>query len=412
MNSRTRPARSGAARASGRGEYAELAARLTDRDRWIVRMLAEHRVLTTTHLTALAFAHTGARRAQRRLRALADMGVIDHFRPLRPSGSAPAHWVTTPLAFTMLAAEDGHHDPTAPGPGHRGVGRGLALAHNQQLGHQLGINTCLTHLATATPTPTPTPTAATSAVPGGCVGEVSLWWGQARCTHLLGPARPDAFVIWTDTRQPTPTGELAARLAFALEYDTGTETLAHLAAKLAGYHALALASAVRTPVLFWLPTLRREHHARAALADTLTAHEHPGLVPVATAHPHPHLPGQGWHPHSPIWRPVTTGPGHPPHTEPATALSLAQLASRHSNRARAGLIHHDLADHPAHPDRDTTDTGPWARTGESARPGGPFHPSCHWHAPTPTAPQPTPVRHRSETPRRRPTAGDGAERRR
>ena len=34
---------------------AALAGRLTARDRWLLRMLLEHRVLTTTHITELAY---------------------------------------------------------------------------------------------------------------------------------------------------------------------------------------------------------------------------------------------------------------------------------------------------------------------------------------------------------------------
>ena len=47
------------------------------------------------------------------------------------------------------------------------------------------------------------------------------------------------------------------------ELDFGTEPLARLAAKLDGYAQLAAATHP-TPVLIWLPSPRREAHAREA----------------------------------------------------------------------------------------------------------------------------------------------------
>jgi hypothetical protein len=374
-------------------------------------MLAEHRVLTTTHLTALAFTPAGTRRAQRRLHELADMGVIDSFRPIRAVGSAPAHWVTTPVAFAVLAAEDDRpHNPTTTKAPHRGVARGLALAHNQQLRHQLGVNTCLTDLVT-TSSDSHTRTDTPITTPGR--GRVDLWWGQARCQYLLAPARPDAYLVWTDLRSadrdpmtataaPVPTegsegseGSEGRGYAFALEYDTGSETLARLAGKLAGYHALALATAIRTTVLFWLPTPARETNARHTLARALGELPYPDLVPIATAHPHPQLPGRGWHPHAPIWRPLTANADPTPCTDlPTTrgdargdrATSLAQHAYHaHSLTSTGARLAHRTHAQPNPSDTiDTPDTGgPAPRTTPSQQ---------LWVAPPPLAPAPSPVR--------------------
>ena len=56
-----RPDRAGGRLARSPGLLAALAARLTARDRWLLRMLHEHRVLTTTHITQLAFGTTPRR---------------------------------------------------------------------------------------------------------------------------------------------------------------------------------------------------------------------------------------------------------------------------------------------------------------------------------------------------------------
>lgn len=67
-------------------------------------------------------------------------------------------------------------------------------------------------------------------------------------------------------------------MSFFLEHDTGTEPLARLRAKLAGYDGLAGSPRYQLPVLFWLPTTGREQHLRRLLHRTT-----PTRVPVATA---------------------------------------------------------------------------------------------------------------------------------
>ena len=59
---------------------------------------------------------------------------------------------------------------------------------------------------------------------------------------------------------------------------------ARLAAKLDRYAQLAAATHP-TPVLFWLPSPRREAHAREHLTRALRQLERPDLVPVATTTP-------------------------------------------------------------------------------------------------------------------------------
>lgn len=77
--------------AAGGGHLAFLANHLTIRDRWLARVVGEHRVFTTTQLTHLAFG--SARTANQRLLQLYQWRVLDRFQPLLAVGSAPMHYV-------------------------------------------------------------------------------------------------------------------------------------------------------------------------------------------------------------------------------------------------------------------------------------------------------------------------------
>ena len=249
---------------------ASLAARLTARDRWLLRMLHEHRVLTTIQITELAFGTTRA--ASARLTTLYQHRAIDRFRPLAPAGSAPLHWVLDEAGAAVLAAEDGI---TAAELGYR-RDRALAIALSAELAHTTGANGFFTALAAA-------------ARASGGHAALDCWWSERRCAGVWGDlARPDGYGHWT---QHSP-GTAPASTDFFLEYDNGTENLARLIAKLAGYRNLAARTGIPTPVLFWLPTPRREAALRARLAgppphgtpDAASAAAIPG-VPVATAAP-------------------------------------------------------------------------------------------------------------------------------
>jgi len=277
---------------------ASLAARLTARDRWLLRMLHEHRVLTTTQITQLAFGTTRA--ASARLTTLYQHRAIDRFRPLAPAGSAPLHWVLDEAGAAVLAAEDGI---TAAELGYR-RDRALAIALSAELAHTTGANGFFTALAAA-------------ARASGGHAALDCWWSERRCAGVWGDlARPDGYGRWTQHS----TGTAPASTDFFLEYDNGTENLARLIAKLAGYRNLAARTGIPTPILFWLPTPRREAALRARLAgapphgtpDAASAAAIPG-VPVATA-------ASGTAPGGPAgaaWLPAG-GPG--------PRLRLAQLA--------------------------------------------------------------------------------------
>jgi hypothetical protein len=304
---------------------AVLAGRLTARDRWLLRMLHEHRVLTTTQITQLAFGTTRA--ATARLLTLYQHQAVDRFRPLAPSGSAPWHFVLGPAGAHVLAAEDAI---TTGQLGYR-RDRALAIALSPRLAHTTGVNAFFTALA------------ARARTTGNA--ELARWWPEQRCAALWGDlARPDAYGQWREHR---PGG--GAGTDFFLEYDTGTEDLPRLLAKLTGYQMLAASTAITTPVLFWLHSPRRETalHARLATSD-IAGTGRLAPVPVATATPA--LTG-GDEPAGDIWLPAgLAGP----------RIRLARLA----------------ATWPA-----TAGVPPAASGSEPTRPTG-----LAWHAPVPVPP--------------------------
>ena len=113
---------------------AALAARLTARDRWLLRMLHEHRVLTTGQITQLAFGTSRA--ATARMSVLYQLRAVDRFRPLAPAGSSPLHFILDEAGAAVIAAEDG---TDASGLGYR-RDRAAAIALSPRLAHDTGAN--------------------------------------------------------------------------------------------------------------------------------------------------------------------------------------------------------------------------------------------------------------------------------
>ncbi|WP_432850636.1 replication-relaxation family protein [Amycolatopsis sp. CA-161197] len=288
------------ARAAGSIEHqAMLAARLTLRDKWVLALLHEHRVLTTAQIQDAAF--PSGRSARQRLRDLYLWRAISRFQPFQQLGSAPMHYVLGPAGAAVLAAE---HGLEVKDLGYR-HDRAMGIAHNQRLTHTVGVNDFFTSLIARTRR---THTDALVA-----------WWSEARCARLFGDlVIPDGYGRWR-TRHRGGGRELE----WFLEFDTGTESLTKVGRKLAGYARLADSTGIATPVLVWLPTTRREAGARAALARAHADLDDPRTLPVATAAadlldpaaPHPS-------PAEPVWLPLTSaradraGPRH----------SLADLA--------------------------------------------------------------------------------------
>src|SRR5205085_8993240 len=79
--------------------------RLTERDRAICETLYEQRLLTTEQLHELYFPNVV--RARKRLVELYRLGVVDRFRPYRPTGSAPCHYVLDQPAVAVVPSERG-----------------------------------------------------------------------------------------------------------------------------------------------------------------------------------------------------------------------------------------------------------------------------------------------------------------
>jgi Replication-relaxation len=125
---------------------ADLAGRLTTRDRELARLLAEHQVLTTDQCEALLGASPVT--LGHRLVELARLQVVDRFRPLTQvgAGSAPYHYVLGQAGAAVLAAEQGL-DPAALGYRRD---QALAVAHSGRLlAHLVGVNGFFAALAQA-----------------------------------------------------------------------------------------------------------------------------------------------------------------------------------------------------------------------------------------------------------------------
>jgi cell wall-associated NlpC family hydrolase len=232
---------------------AELVHRLTDRDRRVLELVWEHRVLTTHQLTAICFGNSS--KARHRLLALYRLRALERFQPWTPVGSMPWHWVLGPAGAYVLAAQRGIELHEL---GYR-LTAALNVCHSRQLGHQVGVNEFFARLHLH----------ANRLRNGSAVTE---WWPERRCAALWGDlVRPDAYGRWTEPRRDGTLRELD----FFLEHDTGSETLNRVAGKLAGYGALAEATEISTPVLLWLPSTAREANLRKVLGVP--------EVPVATA---------------------------------------------------------------------------------------------------------------------------------
>ncbi len=226
---------------------------MTDRDRLLVRLVGEHRVLTTGQLTALGFANLTT--ARHRLAVLVRLGLLRRFRPHPPTGSAPWHYVLGPVGAALLGVEDRDERKWAP---QARADRQLGLERSPRLGHMTGRNQFFVALA---------------AHARQHRGELREWLNE---THAAAHALGDLLVApGTWDRLPRPDGaatwaEGSRQVCFLLEYDTGTEHLPVLADKLDGYALLAsvLADAGQAAplLLFCFGSLRREQAARGALA--------------------------------------------------------------------------------------------------------------------------------------------------
>jgi Replication-relaxation len=233
------------------------AARLTDRDRYLVRVVAEHRVLTTDQLAALAFGNIIT--ARHRLGALAGLGALRRFRPHRATGSAPWHYLLGPLGAALLGAEDRDDKRWLP---QVRAGRQVALQRSQRLAHMTGANWFFVSLAA-------------HARQGG--SELLRWLSESHTAEFFCEFRISLSVL-ASLPQPDGLGvwaENGREIAFMLEYDTGSEHLGQVAGKLDGYARLAeVMSRYHQSVpllLFCFLTPRREQTARRTLTASIDA---------------------------------------------------------------------------------------------------------------------------------------------
>ena len=292
--------------------------RTTPRDRWILSMLGEHRTLTAEQITALAF--NTLRSANRRLAALTALHLTDRFRAGPYGyGAQPYHYILGPAGALLVAAA---HDLT---PKQFGYDRAKLLrqALRPDLPHTIGCNQLLVRLAASHRTH---PERA-----------LTVWWDEHSCIPVWGDViRPDAYALYT----APDTHGVDSACAFFLEYDTGTEPLTRVAAKLDGYTRHRDAYGAHRLVLIHLPTPVREHALHARLTTTA-----PCPVPVATA-TGPDLA-------APVWRPVAAGERRLALTElPAyfTAAGYRLLEPVHTDpavRAPAPVPDPGWADDPA-----------------------------------------------------------------
>jgi hypothetical protein len=236
------------------GQLAALAGRLTDGDRQVCRLLAEHQVLTTGLLALLL--DLPPRTLQQRLASLTALRVVDRFRPHRPvgAGSAPYHYLLGETGAAILAA-----DPTTTVGGlgwDRARLLGLAQA-NGRLSHLLGVNTLLaqlTHTARSQP-----------------CARLVCWWPAHRCHAQWGQLiGPDAYARWQDA-----DGEVD----FFLHHHPTQAGVDPPGRLLDGYNELAAATGITTPVLLHAADPDQEAQLRRALAS-----QRP-LIPIATSNP-------------------------------------------------------------------------------------------------------------------------------
>jgi hypothetical protein len=235
--------------------HAWLAQHLTPRDRWLIRMLFEHKVFTSHQIIDLAF--PSRRAANLRLLNLYTWGVLHRFQPIRDTGSHPMHYVLDSAGAAVLAYEEGIEPSALKYNRDREIGR----VHSLQLAHNVGCNGLFTSLVRRSRHP-------------GAAGRLTAWWSAARCGRLWGDiVTPDGYGRWQEAGRETE---------WFMEFDFGTEPLSRLAKKVRRYGRLADTTGITTPLLVWLRTSQRETSVRRALLEALQGLDQPGRVPIAT----------------------------------------------------------------------------------------------------------------------------------
>ncbi|MGH4029307.1 replication-relaxation family protein [Actinomycetota bacterium Odt1-20B] len=263
-------------------DVAALAHRLTARDLWLTRMLHEHRVLTTHQIARLAY--PSHRSTQRRLRDLHQYAVLDSFRPLTTTGSTPEHYTIGPAGAALLAAYAGL-TPADLGwrPTHTG-----RIAYSPSLGHDVGVNELITLLAARTRTHP--------------AAHLPLWLSERSCARRWGDfIRPDAYAHYREGAQLLP---------FFLEYETGSQPITRVEAKLPRYAAFITSTGTRPALLIHTRTQSRDQTLRRRITTAVRELN----LQVATSS----ADFTTTHPWGPWWTPLDPG---------AHRTTLAHLAT-------------------------------------------------------------------------------------
>ncbi|WP_338596945.1 replication-relaxation family protein [Saccharopolyspora sp. SCSIO 74807] len=270
----------------------QVAAHLTSRDRWLARIVAEHRVLPSPQIAAIAF---GSRRsANHRLQKLYAWRVLDRFQPYIGRGRAPMYYVLDTTGAHLLAHEDGLDPTDLKFRPERSVG----IANSLRLAHLQGVNNFFTALL------------AEAVAEASTERALTAWWSETRCARHFGDhVRPDGYGRWH---------EAGRDIEWFLEWDTGSYQLARFVAKLPGYTKLSTATHIITPLLAVFATAARETHARAHLAEHRRTDARQRDLPIATTTAE-HLRAAG-SPTEAVWLPLH-------HTEPGRHRLISLLSA-------------------------------------------------------------------------------------
>lgn len=252
--------------------------RLVERDRWLLALLGEHQVLSTNQIAAVGF--TSVRRAQDRLRALRQLGVVFAFRDsYTGGGTSQTRYALGYLGARLIAAQRAENPPRPQAYQQRLERLGVW----PKLGHQLGVNSFFCDLAAYARRHPETVRGADG------VGGLTMWWSEQRCGEFFWnnatKLHPDGYGCWE---------ERGRAVRFFLEHDTGTESLTKVTRKLADYDAYP--TDTFGVLLFSVHSAHRETSLRAALRRVLPGCDRAVVIATA-ARDHGHADG----PAGPIW---------------------------------------------------------------------------------------------------------------
>ncbi|MEU5525505.1 replication-relaxation family protein [Micromonospora chersina] len=234
-----------------------LQASITARDDRLLGWLYDHGLLTTDQIAAALFPSLDF--AQRRLRRLTVLRAVDRFRPNKPDGgSYPYHYVLDQLGYSHVRAQRGLGPPRRD----QARRRKQSLTSRPDLPHLLGGNQVFIDLAAHARTHPDSHLDRWQ--PASAFHEPGVFYRRGGDPQLMvhGPSglpRPDGAGVWTEQDRSVP---------FFLEYDTGRERLDILTEKIAKYERLYAMSTWAWPVLFHLPSARREANLHHRLTGT------------------------------------------------------------------------------------------------------------------------------------------------